>query len=67
MGRQQVNAFRCDRCGHVWLPRDLGDKIDRLDDFLPVYCPNCHSGYWNRPRKIGNTLDKDAKIKNGDK
>lgn len=34
---------RCDRCDYEWIPRDL--KVD------PTVCPDCHSPYWNQPRR----------------
>ena len=40
-----VMGFRCDRCGHEWIPRNIEDE--------PRVCPNpkCHSPYWNAPGK----------------
>lgn len=37
----KVEAFRCDRCGHTWLPRQHKKK--------PKNCPACHSPYWDTP------------------
>jgi rubredoxin len=37
----RVEAYQCDRCGHMWLPRK-GRKI-------PKFCPACHSPLWNVP------------------
>lgn len=39
----QMEACRCERCGHEWIPR--GEE-------LPVICPKCKSARWNRPRKV---------------
>lgn len=39
-----VMGFRCERCGHEWVPRDLDQE--------PKVCPKCKSPYWNRPRKM---------------
>jgi predicted Zn-ribbon and HTH transcriptional regulator len=36
-------GYRCERCGHEWLPRDK--------DHTPRVCPKCKSPYWDRPRK----------------
>ena len=52
MGRVKVDAFRCDRCGHEWLPKELLEKLDELDKHLPKVCPKCKSPYWNTPRKV---------------
>jgi hypothetical protein len=40
-----VMGYRCERCGHEWIPRG-----DISDD--PRVCPKCKSPYWNRPRKM---------------
>ena len=37
-----VMGYRCERCGHQWIPRDF-------DRELPV-CPKCKSPYWNRAK-----------------
>jgi len=39
-----VMGFRCDRCGHEWIPRGGSEEEPRL-------CPKCHSAYWNVPKK----------------
>lgn len=39
-----VMGYRCDRCGHEWIPR--GDSEEE-----PRTCPKCRSPYWNKPRK----------------
>jgi len=38
-------GFRCERCNHEWIPRDVEQE--------PAVCPKCKSPYWNRPRKSG--------------
>ena len=38
-----VMGYRCERCTHEWIPRDLEQE--------PSVCPKCKSPYWNRPRK----------------
>ena len=45
MGKVQllVWGFRCERCGHEWVPRDKEQE--------PRVCPKCKSPYWNRPCK----------------
>src|SRR5262245_7028092 len=40
-------GFRCERCGHEWLPR-----IKRAATG-PVTCPRCKSPYWNKPKTSG--------------
>ena len=44
MPRIKVDAFKCERCNHVWCPRS--DKKD-----IPKTCPKCHSPYWDTPRR----------------
>ena len=50
----QVWGFRCERCGHEWVPRR---------DEEPRVCPKCKSPYWNRPRKA--VASKGEKPKSG--
>jgi len=38
-----VDAWRCERCEHTWVPRDW--------DTEPRVCPKCKSPYWNKPRR----------------
>ena len=46
-------GFRCERCEHEWVPRDI--KIE------PVVCPKCKSPYWNRPRQDAEPAKKTRK------
>ena len=39
-----VMGFRCDRCGHEWIPRSGLEEEPRV-------CPACHSYLWNQPEK----------------
>jgi DNA-directed RNA polymerase subunit RPC12/RpoP len=36
-------GYRCERCGHEWVPRDFDNE--------PRVCPKCKSAYWDKPRK----------------
>lgn len=40
-----VMGYRCERCGHEWVPRGETEQEPRL-------CPKCKSAYWNEPRKV---------------
>src|SRR5262245_13005491 len=40
----KVDAWRCERCGHIWVPR--------VTTVRPETCPRCKSPYWNRPRRV---------------
>jgi DNA-directed RNA polymerase subunit RPC12/RpoP len=52
MGRIPITVmgYRCERCGHEWIPR--GDNGEE-----PRVCPKCRSPYWNRPRKSMMTYE----------
>lgn len=39
-----IVGHRCYRCGHCWVPRDIGE--------IPEICPKCKSPYWKSPKKI---------------
>lgn len=49
-----VMGFRCDRCGHEWIPRL---------DAPPTSCPACKSPYWDRPRKRAMMTYDDFRTK----
>ena len=44
MPNTTIKGYRCNRCGHEWVPRG---------DTKPVVCPNkqCKSPYWDRSRQ----------------
>ena len=42
MGEVTLKGYKCERCGHVWLPKEQG---------APKVCPHCKSPYWDRPRR----------------
>jgi DNA-directed RNA polymerase subunit RPC12/RpoP len=39
-----VMGYRCERCGHEWIPRGDAERE-------PAVCAKCKSPYWNRPRR----------------
>lgn len=43
MAKIKIDAYKCERCGHIWRPRE-GTKE-------PKVCPKCKSPYWNTPKK----------------
>lgn len=45
MGRVPITimGYKCERCGHEWLPRNGSQE--------PKVCPKCKSPYWNTPKK----------------
>jgi len=47
VGRVNIEGYKCERCGHIWVPRKYtGDK----NEPEPVICPKCKSPYWNKPK-----------------
>lgn len=42
----KVDAYKCSRCGHIWLPSERTRRENRL----PVLCAKCKSAYWNIPK-----------------
>ncbi len=49
--KKEVNAFRCLRCNHEWIPRvELSQLVGTLKD-KPRICPKCKSAYWDLERK----------------
>jgi hypothetical protein len=47
-----IMGFRCERCGHEWIPRG-GPDVE------PKVCPSltCKSPYWNKPRRTATYED----------
>lgn len=45
MGKIKITkeGFKCERCGHEWIPYDTKQE--------PTVCPKCKSPYWNKPKK----------------
>jgi hypothetical protein len=41
------HLLNCLRCGWFWLLRGAGPD----GEDMPVCCPHCKSGFWDRPRK----------------
>lgn len=55
MGKVQVEANKCERCGHVWMPRNNKE--------VPRVCPKCKSPYWNRPRREKQKTERTPRTK----
>ncbi len=55
MGRVPITVmgFRCERCGHEWIPRNAREE--------PKVCPFCKSPYWNTPRKNAGSYEAFCK------
>ncbi len=54
MPKLQLWGYRCERCGHDWLPRAQEQE--------PRVCPKCKSPYWNQPRRILRQMQAPYKI-----
>jgi len=53
----KVNAFKCLRCGHRWIPRvELSQLEGELKD-KPRICPSCKSAYWDLEKKNGTNQE----------
>jgi len=50
MAKVRLWGWRCERCGHEWVPREKTEGEPRV-------CPKCKNPYWNKPRQ------KEAKSK----
>lgn len=48
MAKIQLEGYKCERCGHIWLPRKQENGKEQLE---PRVCPKCKSPYWNTPRR----------------
>jgi DNA-directed RNA polymerase subunit RPC12/RpoP len=44
VGIVKVDAYKCERCGHIWLPREPNKNRK------PILCAKCKSAYWDIPR-----------------
>ena|ERR1044072_1268847 len=49
-----VIGFKCERCGHEWVPRSEGDA--------PRVCPNCNSAWWDTPPSPLTTEKQIARV-----
>jgi len=38
----QIQGFKCEVCGHIWIPRNKQSKQ------LPIVCAKCKSPNWNK-------------------
>ena len=49
--KKEVNAFKCLRCQHEWIPRVSMEELEGKIQKEPIICPNCKSAYWKTKRK----------------
>lgn len=57
--KKTVNAFKCQRCGHEWIPRVSMEELEGKVKDTPIICPRCKTPYWKTERK--NKNNKEAK------
>ncbi len=57
MAKILLKGYRCERCGHEWVPRDK--------EHTPRVCPSCKSPYWDRPRQTEKIHSDVAKREGG--
>ena len=54
--RIEVNAFKCLRCSHRWIPRVSMEELEGQIKEKPRICPDCKSAYWDlEPKKKKNS------------
>ena len=57
MGLKLTFAYHCNRCDHLWFPKDfdvIGENRAMRNIFNlipPMSCARCKSKQWNKPRK----------------
>ena len=51
--KKEVNAFRCLRCGHEWIPRVSMEELSGTikPENKPRICPSCKSAYWDLEKR----------------
>jgi predicted Zn-ribbon and HTH transcriptional regulator len=54
MGEVTLKGYKCERCGHVWLPKEQE---------APRVCPKCKSPYWDRPRRTQLDFKEKRKLR----
>ncbi len=56
--KKTINAFKCLRCGHEWIPRVELSQLEGELKEKPRICPKCKSAYWDLERKEKKTDGK---------
>jgi DNA-directed RNA polymerase subunit RPC12/RpoP len=54
MGTITLKGYKCERCGHTWVP---------VSEERPRVCPKCKSPYWDKPRSADWEKRVKAKLK----
>ena len=49
--KKTINAFKCQRCGHEWIPRVSMEELEGEVKDTPIICPKCKTPYWKTERK----------------
>lgn len=58
--KKTINAFRCQRCGHEWIPRVSMEELEGKVKKEPIICPRCKTPYWKTKRKNKGGEKKNA-------
>lgn len=59
--KKTINAFKCQRCGHEWIPRVSMEELEGKIKDIPIICPKCKTPYWKTERKNKGGEKKNAK------
>ncbi len=61
--KKTINAFKCQRCKHEWIPRVSMEELEGKVKDTPIICPKCKTPYWKTERKNKNNKEekKDGK------
>jgi len=55
----EINAFECQRCGHIWIPRVNMEELKNKVKTEPMICPACKTPYWRTKRKNKKNGEKN--------
>jgi uncharacterized protein with PIN domain len=44
--KKTINAFKCQRCKHEWIPRVSMEELEGKVKDIPIICPKCKTPYW---------------------
>ena len=56
--QKTINAFKCQRCGHEWIPRVSMEELEWKVKGTPIICPKCKTPYWKTKPKNKKNVKK---------
>ena len=59
MAYVMIEGYMCERCHYRWGTRN-GTGVRTKPD--PAHCPKCKTRYWNLPRRVAISPEKQAKV-----